>query len=94
MERLNKMVDDNKEQEEILEKMKTICESKGYTFSGNANKIARAKKALFGIDEWQRCPCDSKDESRFCISIQCQKDIEKDGHCHCQCYLKKKEGEE
>lgn len=76
------------EQEEILAKMESICASKGYYCSDNSVKIARAKKALFGIEEWQRCPCDAKDETRFCISNQCQKDIENDGHCHCNCYFK------
>lgn len=93
MEKLNKMVEATEtkelnEQEEILEKMKAVCASKGFHCWDNSIKIARAKKALFGIDEWQRCPCDAKDETRFCISNQCQKDIETDGHCHCNCYFK------
>lgn len=79
------------EEEQILEKMKEICTSKGFFYTENSKKIARAKKALFGMDEWYRCPCDSKNGERFCISSQCQKDIQENGICHCNCYRKEKE---
>lgn len=81
----------NNEEEIIFEKMKEMCESKGFAYTDNTRKIARAKKNLFGLSEWFRCPCDSKNGERFCISTQCQKDIEEKGICHCNCYRKKQD---
>lgn len=73
----------------ILEKMLENCEKAGYTTTNNVQKIANAKKMMFGEEEWQRCPCDGQNPKRYCISEQCRKDIEENGECHCHCYRKK-----
>ena len=72
----------------ILEKMLKSCASQGYVTTQNVEKIARAKTMMFGDDEWSRCPCDGKNENRYCISETCRSDIERDGICHCNCYAK------
>ena len=51
-------------------------------------EIARAKNMMFGDTEWTRCPCDGKNDNRYCISELCRSDIERDGICHCRCYRK------
>lgn len=76
----------------ILEKMLEKCKNKGLEPTENIEKIARAKNIMFGEDAWQRCPCDSSNEARYCISELCNSDIERDGICHCHCYTKKKAG--
>ena len=55
----------------------------------NVQKIANAKKMMFGEEEWHRCPCDGQNADRYCISELCRSDIERDGECHCHCYCKK-----
>lgn len=73
----------------ILEKMLENCAEAGYATTKNVEKIAKAKKMMFGEEEWQRCPCDGENEARYCISPTCRADIERDGECHCHCYCKK-----
>lgn len=77
----------------ILDKMLENCAQAGYTTTKNVEKIAKAKKMMFGEEEWQRCPCDGNNPARFCISETCRADIERDGECHCHCYRKKAAGE-
>ena len=72
----------------ILEKMLENCRNAGYEPTENIEKIARAKNMMFGEEEWIRCPCDGKNDNRFCISELCRSDIERDGICHCRCYRK------
>lgn len=73
----------------ILDEMIKKCNEAGYCTTKNVQKIAKAKNMMFGDKEWQRCPCDGENASRFCISEQCRKDIEEKGICHCNCYQKK-----
>ena len=42
----------------ILDKMLENCAQAGYATTKNVEKIAKAKKMMFGEEEWQRCPCD------------------------------------
>lgn len=72
----------------ILDNMIQRCAEAGYTPTKNIEKIANAKKMMFGEQEWQRCPCDGNNPARYCISAQCRKDIEEKGVCHCNCYTK------
>lgn len=72
----------------ILEKMLKNCACEGYATTGNVEKIAKAKNMMFGEKDWKRCPCDGKNENRYCISETCKKEIERDGICHCRCYCK------
>lgn len=58
----------------------------GYDKSPNFDKIANARIKL-RLD-WNQCPCGG--EGRGCISELCQKEIEEQGHCHCNCYFKRK----
>lgn len=74
----------------ILEKMLNNCETCGFQPTENVEKIARAKNMMFGENCWERCPCDSKNDDRYCISDLCRSDIERDGVCHCHCYSKAK----
>lgn len=73
----------------ILEKMIINCSEAGYTTTKNVEKIAKAKKFMFGDEQWTRCPCDGENYDRYCISDLCRSDIERDGICHCNCYAKK-----
>ena len=75
---------------DILEEMLKTCEKEGFTPTENIEKIARAKKMMFGEAEWARCPCDGNNPARSCISELCRGDIIKDGICHCRCYKKEK----
>ncbi len=72
----------------ILEKMLQSCKEGGYEPTQNIEKIARAKTMMFGDEEWQRCPCDGQNPERYCGSVLCKTDIERDGICHCHCYKK------
>lgn len=72
----------------ILDKMMEKCNEAGYVPTKNIEKIAKAKTMMFGEAEWHRCPCDSQNASRYCISEQCKKDIAEKGVCHCNCYQK------
>ena len=74
---------------DILAEMKAKCETAGYVPTANIEKVAKAKSRMFAENEWQRCPCDSSNNARFCISELCKSDIERDGICHCHCYSKK-----
>ena len=74
---------------DILENMMQKCKAAGYTPTENIEKVARAKTKMFDESEWQRCPCDSSNSARYCISELCRSDIERDGICHCHCYSKK-----
>ena len=74
----------------ILDEMLKQCSEAGYVPTKNIEKIAKAKNMMFGESEWKRCPCDSSNQARFCISEQCRKDIEEKGVCHCNCYQKAK----
>ncbi len=74
----------------ILDKMLENCKNNGFQPTENIEKIARAKNMMFGEQSWQRCPCDGRNEERYCISELCRSDIERDGICHCRCYSKAK----
>ena len=74
----------------ILEKMLDNCKKAGFEATENVEKIARAKNIMFGEKDWSRCPCDSSNSERYCISELCRSDIERDGICHCHCYRKAK----
>lgn len=65
-----------------------IAEQNGYEVSGNLEAIAKAKYRFFGADDWKKCPC-VRDGEHSCISTQCRADIEKEGICHCNLYMRK-----
>lgn len=71
------------ELEEIIE---NIAETTGLSLTENKDKIIRAKKMLFANGNMLRCPCDSRNEERYCVSEQCMSDIMRDGHCHCNLF--------
>ena len=77
------------EQEEIEEKIKQIAARNNFDLSDNLHKIAKGKLMFFGTKMWMKCPCDP-DSDRACISKHCRQDIENDGICHCQLYVKRK----
>lgn len=77
----------------ILDKMLENCAQAGYATTKNVEKIAKAKKMMFGEEEWQRCPCDGNNLPVFAFPKTCRADIERDGECHCHCYRKKAAGE-
>lgn len=47
-------------------------------------KIAKVREKL-GI-ELSICPCARDDSDRGCISAKCLREIEEQGHCHCNAY--------
>lgn len=71
--------------EQILNKIKEKANEHGYDLTDNAPKIAKAKTLFFGLEHWDRCPCDPNSD-RGCISERCHQEIAKDGQCHCHCY--------
>lgn len=75
--------------EQILLNMRKSEEENNYKETNNIEKIARAKNMMFGLSEWQRCPCDGQNPDRYCGSKLCHDDIERDGICHCRCFTKK-----
>lgn len=56
-----------------------------YDKSEHFDKIANARLRM-GLN-WNQCPCGG--EERGCISDLCHKEIAEQGHCHCNCYLRK-----
>ena len=72
----------------IEEKMLANCKVEGFYPSKNLTKIARAKNMMFGLEEWQRCPCDGQNPDRYCGSDLCRNDVLEKGVCHCNCFLK------
>lgn len=66
-----------------------LAETHGYNLSDNLTAIARAKYRFFGVDNWNRCPCDRDNLGRFCCSTQCQKDVRESGSCHCSLFRRK-----
>lgn len=81
------------EQEEIEEKIRQTAARNGYDLSDNLAKIAKGKLMFFGPKLWVKCPCDPNSD-RACISKHCRHDIETDGICHCQLYMKRKQENE
>lgn len=71
---------------DIEKKIEFIAETTGLKLTENKDKVIRAKKMLFANGNMLRCPCDSKNEDRFCVSETCMDDIMRDGHCHCNLF--------
>lgn len=72
----------------IKDNIKNCAAEHGLGLTDNVNKIARAKNMMFGVDEWYRCCCDHKNGDRYCMSEQCQKDVQEKGTCFCNLYKK------
>lgn len=72
----------------ILEKLKIIAKTNGFSLSKNANNIAKAKSIMFDEKDWYKCPCDAENYERFCCSQLCQSDVRAKGKCHCNLYLR------
>jgi ferredoxin-thioredoxin reductase catalytic subunit len=66
-----------------------MAEKNGWKVSSNLERIAKAKNRFFGLAEWHRCPCyPPSDTIHGCGTEACGKQIEDDGKCHCNLYLK------
>lgn len=75
---------------QIEENIAKLAAENDWELSKNAAKIAKIKLKFFGIDEWERCPCYPKEDTiHGCGTEACTEDIEKDGKCHCNLFLKK-----
>ena len=67
-----------------------LADENNWELSKNVSKIAKVKLKFFGFDEWERCPCYPKEDTiHGCGTEECAKDIETDGKCHCNLFLKK-----
>lgn len=75
------------EEDKVVDNIKKKAEEHGYKLTGNEHKIAKAKLRFFGIENWEECPC-HRNCGRSCISKICKEDIERDGVCGCNLYLK------
>lgn len=82
------MTDVEKNIQQILDNMRASETENGFGETANITKIARAKNMMFGLEEWQRCPCDGQNPDRYCGSPLCKADVERDGICHCHCFIK------
>lgn len=69
----------------ITKQMEFLADYYGYEKSPNFYKIvnARANMRL----PWNQCPCGG--DKRGCISSLCHSEIESDGKCHCNCFLRR-----
>lgn len=76
-------------QERIKTTIKELAEINGFELSDNVDKIINAKLRFFGEENWSACPCCRDDSTRFCCSIQCQKDVKENGTCHCSLFKRK-----
>jgi len=66
-----------------------MADKNGWKVSNNLERIAKAKNRFFGLAEWHRCPCyPPSDTIHGCGTEACSKQIEDDGKCHCNLYLK------
>lgn len=72
--------------ESTEDKMLWLANLNGLSQTENFYKIVEAKERL-NID--MRCPCDKDNKDRYCISKKCLDDIERDGHCRCNCFKKR-----
>lgn len=72
-------------EQEIVVRICKMSEALGFMISPNVEKIARLKAKM---SDFRRCPCDPKNELRYCGSRLCEEDTLRDGHCHCNCMLK------
>lgn len=74
----------------IIENIKKEAEENNLNITENIEKIAKAKLRFFGVDEWHRCPCYSKEDTKHgCGKPACLETIENDGICHCKLFTKK-----
>ena len=72
----------------IVKKVNRIAEKNGFTITENKMKIIEAKLMLFRGGDYMRCPCKSFDESKYCGSEACLKEIQKNGVCCCGLFKK------
>lgn len=70
----------------MKERLLKIAEEKGLYPTEYFDKIIKAKERL-GFE--LSCPCDPKNEKRYCVSDLCIRDIKKNGTCHCNCWMEK-----
>lgn len=79
--------------EEIQRRIQELANNLGYEIKlKNLPKIAKAKERFFGLDKWSKCPCyPPEDKEHGCGSAACAKDIEKNGICHCNLFLRRKD---
>lgn len=68
---------------EILDKMTKIADALDFGLNENAIKIAKVKSRM---EDYRTCPCDPKNDLRYCGSRLCEEDTKRDRHCHCNCY--------
>lgn len=66
-------------------KLEKIAELKGVKLSEDCDRVIRTKILM---DLGVKCPCHPDDNTRCCISLKCQEDINSQGHCHCGLYTK------
>lgn len=70
----------------------TIAEANGFKVNKKtAEKIYNAKMRFFGEEGFMRCPCDAKNDKKFCGSETCVGDTFMNGHCCCNLFLYEKE---
>lgn len=69
----------------IEQKILDLAEEESLKVTENLSAIARAKERFFGLEAWQKCPCD-RDGTRACGSIKCLNEIFREGHCHCNLF--------
>lgn len=67
-----------------------MAKENNWEVTKNLTRISKAKLRFFGMDGWHRCPCYPPDDTiHGCGTEACAKEIEADGKCHCNLYLKK-----
>lgn len=74
-------------EQEIMKRICDIGSALDFNINNNIDKIAKIKSRM---DCWRDCPCDHFNPLRYCGSKLCEEDTLRDGHCHCNLFLKGK----
>ena len=74
----------------IEDNIREMATAEGWAINEKTvSRIAKAKERFFGADDWKRCPCYPPDDTiHGCGTPACSEDIQNEGVCHCNLYLK------
>lgn len=83
---------------EIIKKYEEFAKEKGIKLNSDRELVENIIKAMLKKEEMfgeRYCPCrrltedKEKNKDLICPCISCLEEVEKQGHCHCQLFVKK-----
>ena len=86
--------------EDIINKYKVFAKENGFSLNPEKEVAKTVIKGLFANEKkwgFKYCPCrmvvgdDKKDSKKICPCFWHKDEIEKQGHCHCNLFVKKLE---